>query len=389
LLAGCVNGNDRSTPLSSAVPQPAISPTPTPSESVSPTPAPAPYAVIDEAGKTVFSLEGDKIFKPANLPPAKIDFEAADLLFVLRNTREYFRSQSQFDPQVLQAGILRDLDISIDDVLQTLDFSIESLEVDIKNGRSIRMKDPEFLRDNFQAISWTAHNPKSLQRKEIRITKYAVFTHPGSRTRTKEFNTGLYALKSIDPADKLRLQYTKQDILTDIYESGGKEFGKVEPLVYLTREGMEEALMEGTIKVTFNDGSTELFNVDKSNEIPYVKELKRTEQKRYWYFRKVDNIKGYGHSIDSKISIKPGVTFAGDIKNIGLGKLIAIEHKIGNKNQLKLGAIADTGGAFLPNLYQLDFLAGIFDLRQDFDRYSRTLPEFTNAYILIKKKPAP
>jgi hypothetical protein len=47
--------------------------------------------------------------------------------------------------------------------------------------------------------------------------------------------------------------------------------------------------------------------------------------------------------------------------------------------------IADTGGAFLPNLSQLDFLAGTFDSSNDFERYTQQLPSNANAYILIKK----
>lgn len=50
-----------------------------------------------------------------------------------------------------------------------------------------------------------------------------------------------------------------------------------------------------------------------------------------------------------------------------------------------MGVIADTGGAFLPNFYQLDFLAGIFKTNKDFNRYISQLPEYATAYILVKK----
>jgi hypothetical protein len=50
-----------------------------------------------------------------------------------------------------------------------------------------------------------------------------------------------------------------------------------------------------------------------------------------------------------------------------------------------MGVIADTGGAFLPNLYQLDFLAGTFTSERAFEQYIQKLPEYTNAYILVKK----
>jgi hypothetical protein len=100
----------------------------------------------------------------------------------------------------------------------------------------------------------------------------------------------------------------------------------------------------------------------------------------------VEAIKGYGYKIDAKIPIKPEVTFAGDVLNVGLGKVIVMEYTRGGKTQLRLGVVADTGGAFLPNLYQLDFLAGIFKSQADFQQYIRQLPEYAQGtYILVKK----
>jgi hypothetical protein len=118
----------------------------------------------------------------------------------------------------------------------------------------------------------------------------------------------------------------------------------------------------------------------------YITGLKASAQKRYWYFKQVDAIKGYGYNIGAKISIRPGVTFAGDVLNIGLGRVIVIEHNQAGRKYLQMGVIADTGGAFLPNLAQLDFLAGIFRSGADFDRYTQKLPSYANAYILIKRE---
>ena len=50
-----------------------------------------------------------------------------------------------------------------------------------------------------------------------------------------------------------------------------------------------------------------------------------------------------------------------------------------------MGVVADTGGAFLPNFYQLDYLAGIFKSQASFNRYIKKLPTYAKAYILIKK----
>lgn len=346
---------------------------------------PTSYQVIDELKKDKFTIQGSQILSNGNLPTAKVTFKSSDLLATLINTRKYFQEYSEADPDILRPGLLGTQGVTVDDTLKTLDFMIATLQQDIANKRPTRLQDTNFINKNFRVIKWNPYNPKKPNQKQVRMTKYAVFTHPGSRTKTSSFNVPIYSLKDNLAANKFYTKYTKQDVLSGIYEPGGKEFGKVEPLAYLTRQGLEEALMEGTILINFPDGSSGFFNVDRSNEIPFVKGVQPRNQKRYWYFRKVNAIKGYGYKIDAKISIQPGVTFAGDVLNIGLGKMVVLESGKGKNKQLRMGIIADTGGAFLPSLYQLDFLAGIFKNKNDFQQYVNQLPEYANAYILVKK----
>ncbi|NMG18214.1 hypothetical protein [Brasilonema bromeliae] len=344
------------------------------------------YQVIDELQKYKFSVQGNQVFTSGKLPTTKVNFNQSDLLTVLVNTRKYYQDYASEDQKVLRTGVLATQGVSVEDILKTLDFMITVLQEDIANNRATRLQDPNFINTNFRVIKWSAYNsPSSTSQKQLRITKYAVFTHPASHKKTSKYNIPIYSLKDNSIAEKFYTKYTKQDVLSGIYESGGKEFGKVEPLAYLTREGFEEALMEGTILLNFTDGSKALFNVDRSNEMPYLRGVAATSQKRYWYFRQVDDIKGYGYKIDAKISIKPGVTFAGDVLNIGLGRVIVLEYPKDGRKQLQLGVLADTGGAFLPNLHQLDFLAGIFQGRKDFGQHTRQLPEYATAYILVKK----
>jgi hypothetical protein len=348
-----------------------------PSATVSPIPSGKnAYQVIDEQSKTQFVVDGSKVLTPSTLPTGSISFDPEKMLRVLTNTRAYFQKSS--DPKLSMGGILSTQGVTKADTIKTLDFTIATLTADLKAKRPSRLQDPKFISQNFRTIKWTAADPKKPEQSQIRITKYAVFTHPGSKTKTVQFDTALYALK--DPKAKAA-KYTKQEVLAGIYEPGGKEAGQVEPIAYLTRDGLEEALMEGTILIKFNDGTQGFFNVDRSNEIPFVKDLDRKEQKRYWYFKPVVKIKGYGQAIESKISIEPGVTFAGDVLNIGLGKLVVISSADG----MRMGTIADTGGAFLPNLHQLDFLAGTFDGKEAFDKAVRSLPEYATAYFLVKK----
>jgi hypothetical protein len=343
------------------------------------------YSVINEWQKYQYSINSNQVLTTGKLPNNQINFNQGDLLSVLTNTREYFEKYSSEDPDIQRTGILITQGVTVKDILKTLDFMITVLEEDIANNHTTRLQDPNFINANFRVIKWSAHNPENPQQKQLRITKYAAFIHPGSREKTSEYNTPIYALKEELSQDKFYTNYTKQDVLSGIYEPGGKEFGKVKPIAYLTRNGLEAALMQGTVLVNFTDGTKEFLNVDKNNGMSYIRGLKATSQKRYWYFKEVDAIKGYGYKIEAKISIKPGVTFAGDVLNIGLGRIIVIEDNQSGKKRLKMGVIADTGGAFLPNLYQLDFLAGTFASEKDFQQYIHKLPEYTNAYILVKK----
>lgn len=343
------------------------------------------YSVIDEWQKHKYSVNGKSILQPMKLPNTKVSFNANDLLFVLANTRKYFQDYSQNDKNISRNGLLLSQGVKVEDVVKTLDFMISTLREDVKKKRPPRLQDPNFINANFRVIKWKAYNPDKPEQKQLRITKYAVFTHPGSHTRTSTYNIPIYSLKDNLATDKFYTKYTKQDVLSGIYEPGGKEFGKVETLAYLTRQGLEEALMQGTILINFTDGSKGFFNVDRNNGISYIRGVKDTLQKRYWYFRPVDQIKGYGYKIEAKISIRPGVTFAGDVLNIGLGRVVLIEYNQGKNKRLQMGVVADTGGAFLPNLHQLDYLAGVFKNQTEFRQYIRQLPEYASAYILVKK----
>ncbi|MBD2363629.1 hypothetical protein H6G36_20960 [Anabaena minutissima FACHB-250] len=343
------------------------------------------YPIVDEWRKYKYSVNGNQVLSAAKLPTTNVKFNQSDLLSVLVNTRKYFQEHGAADPDILRPGLLSTQKVTTADILKTLDFMIVVLREDIANKRTTRLQNPDFINKNFRVIRWTAYKPEAPKQKQLRITKYAVFTHPGTRKKTSTYNTPIYSLKDNAVTDKFYTKYTKQDVISGIYEPGGKEFGKVAPLAYLTRNGLEEALMQGTILINFIDGSQAFFNVDRNNGMSYIRGLKATAQKRYWYFRQVDAIKGYGYKIDAKISIKPGVTFAGDVLNIGLGRVVVMEHTQGGRKQLQMGVIADTGGAFLPNLYQLDYLAGIFPNQQSFRQSISKLPEYANAYFLIKK----
>ncbi|AFY60793.1 hypothetical protein [Synechococcus sp. PCC 6312] len=349
-------------------------------------PAQSTYTAVNEFSHNTFQIDSRRLFHPQPLPKLPIRTAPSKLLRVLRNTRTYFAQYGSSDPVVQRDGILAAQGVTVTDVLNTLDFMIATLTEDISKKQPIRLLDSQFINENFRVMAWKPYNPRNLQQTEkLRLTKYAVFTHRGSRTRTATYNVALYALPPNANEDYFYRQYTKQQVIAGIYEPGGQEYGRVQPIAYLTRSAFEDALMQGTILIQFPDGSASYFNVDRNNNIAFVKGLDPYHQKRYWYFREVKAIKGYGSEITNKIDIEPEVTFAGDVYNIGLGRVILLEDQAGGGHKLRLGVIADTGGAFIPNLYQLDFLTGVFPTRQDFQNYIYQLPEFVKAYILIKK----
>lgn len=341
------------------------------------------YNAVDEFGKAKFTINTKDYLKEAKIKKSPLTFDEKKLLTTITNTLEYFDKNKDSDEVIKRTGFLGSIGVNVEDVLKTLEFIKETLDEDITKGQKIRMKDPDFIEKNFKVIHWKPFNQKDQSQKTIRITKYAVFTHTGSKTKTKDFTIPLYEIKDNSEFYK---KYTKQEVLSGIYEKKGSEFGKTKALVYLTRDGLEEALMEGTLLVKFSDGTSEFYNVDKNNGIAYVKGLKRENQKRYWYFKNVAGINGYGsQSIENKIKVEDSVTFAGDVFNIGLGKIVVLDYKIQGKQKLQLGVIADTGGAFLPNLAQLDFLAGTFKSKTEFSNYINSLPSYAEVSFLVKK----
>lgn len=344
------------------------------------------YVAVDEFSKPRFTINSQAILQDQRLPQLPINFPDEKLLKVLINTRYYFTRFSNEDPVIARDGILGGRGVTVSQVLATLDFMIKTLHEDLSQRRPSRLQDPNFINENFRVLHWVPFNPRGRQaNNQLRITKYAVFVHPGSKQRTANFNVALYALPANAEADKFYKRYTKQQVLAGVYEPGGREAGRVQPLAYLTRAGFEEALMQGTILIRFKDGTSAYYNVDRNNGIAYAKGVAAEAQGRYWYFQQVEAVKGYGNKIQNKISIEPGVTFAGDVFNVGLGRMIVLENSVRGQRQLRMGIIADTGGAFAPSLYQLDFLVGTFNSRTDFQRYVSGIPEFAKAYILVKK----
>ncbi len=360
------------------------------------TPFPASaHTLVNEKGKPVDEIKASRYFKKTTqLPAQRVLTDPQLLRKVAQNSLDYLEKHPN-DPAVT-AGLFLEQGYDLQRAKQTLKTVIHTIDTDTRQQRGQRILDPQWLEENFELLRWSAdtrgaqaHNVKMID-KRLRITKYVVFSSPGSAVKTHKFNTALYALPpdeenlSAEAAEAkkdslIRYRYTKQDVVKGKLDALG-----VQPLVWLPRQGLEDALMQGSLMVNMPDGRQRMFNVHRNNGIAYNRKLKNPwQQNRYWYFKEVEGILGYGS--DDKVLVEPTVTFAGDVYNLGLGKVVAIRYQQGGKPVLKLGVLADTGGAFLPNLYQLDFLAGLFPNRKAYKKGVAALPTYADTYILMAR----
>ena len=111
-------------------------------------------------------------------------------------------------------------------------------------------------------------------------------------------------------------------------------------MVWLSRADFEDALMQGTVIVKMPDGKERVFVANQSNGIDYDKNNKDPwQQKRYWYFKEDRNSKWSVDQFKKRLSNRQNVVFAGDIFNIGLGKIIALKHinPFTQKREIRIG----------------------------------------------------
>lgn len=367
----------------------------------------AGYRMHDESGHPLHEVRAAAYFQSADLPSVfQVKTDLPALLAVVHSTQDYLKAHEGEGDMAVSPGLFSEMGITLADVRATLHFVERTIGEDIglpPSGQ--RMLQEDFLRSHFRVMAWrsdtgTARRYRiTLPPERIRLTQYVVYRVEGRSEPDNTFNCALYEIPrdeqglSASQAEKVRARLwryrlIKQDILAGAFASGGSAAGQARPLIWLTRDGLEEALLEGTVVVRLPGQAERTFNVHRHNGIPYDRSIKdKRLQRRYWYFRQVDGIKGYGTEIENKITVMPAVTFAGDVVNLGLGKLIAIEFAdpATGKSTLRLGVLADTGGAFVPNLYQLDYLSGIFDTPAQFKQAAAALPDIVRAYVVLAK----
>lgn len=312
-----------------------------------------------------------------------------------KETLLYLNKGRSYDPKVIHPG--KSFKVPLARVKATLAFICQHQN---------KLNDPAFVKKHFDFIRWYPDLEQakpliplkpliaSLPKDKILMTKYYV---PRAKALTKQSSAypfALYALPTEEATMTLeeantkhgliRFQYGKQAIL-----KGALTNKKVPVLAYLSRDDLETALMQGTVVTDFIDQGnlSKILNVHRNNNIPYDKTKNPYEQERYWYFKQVDGIKGYGKDAEQKITVQSDATFAADLEQFGLGKLLLVQF-LDQKGKIvtRAGIFADTGGAFKDNLYQVDFLTGSYVSKEAFYQANRHLPNYVTAYFIVLKK---
>lgn len=256
-------------------------------------------------------------------------------------------------------------------VKETLRFIKQTIDEDEHRGNGYRMMDPHFIENNFGFFAWE---------QPIRVTRYTVYRFKGSPCKTKKYNCAFYGL----PQHHTIPACTKQQVIQGLFEK--PEYQKlVKPLVWVTRNDLEKTLMEGHALVTMPNGKIHAFSTYIDNGIPYDRKTKNPkDQGKYWFFK--EKTSEQAQKFYNQCVTRKDVMFAGDIASLGLGKVISIkERDPKTKNiSMRLGVLADTGGAFRDNLGQLDQFVGVSAETATFNDYSLK-DSHAEAYVLYKK----
>lgn len=324
----------------------------------------------------------------------RYEFNGNELCATAKHTLAYLNKGVVYDPQVIHGGKV--VTIPLSRVKATLIFICQNQD---------KLSDPDFIKQHFDFIRWlpdlnranqlSAHKPllQHLPKDRILMTKYYVHLAQASAVPTANRPFALYAIpldessltleQANNKSNLIRFKYGKQAIL-----KGALKNKSVPELAYLSRDDLESALLQGTVVADFGPNlGKKIFNVHRNNNIAYDRTINPYKQERFWYFKQVDGIKGYGKDADHKITVNPEVTFAADLTQFGLGKMLMIQYHDKSGNLIsKAGIFADTGGAFDDNLYQVDYLAGSYPGKEAFYQATRNLPDYVDAYFMVLKE---
>jgi hypothetical protein len=334
-------------------------------------------------------------------------FNASALCEVAENTQHYITAFPD-DKFAVHTGKIFGEEVTLARVKKSLNFICQTYREDVRAKRQSRLHDKAFLTQYFDFYRWqpdlkTAHSIakksthatktrmlNAIPKDQIFLTKYYTKLLTASTEKTPIYNQALYALPTDEQGLTLgeanadltltRNKYTRQQIIAGVLED--KKLAK--PLVWLTEEALHDVLLQGTGVVDVN-GERRYFNVHRNNGIAYDYTIGKREQARYWYFAEVASIMGYGEKLESKIALAAQVSFAGNVADLGLGKLFMVQYNLSDQPYARIGVLADQGGAFDSNLFQLDLLVDSYSGWQDYHQANKHLPDYASAWLMLVK----
>ncbi|REL28482.1 acetate--CoA ligase [Thalassotalea euphylliae] len=367
------------------------------------------FTSLNVSANATFALETEPEFGVLS------GFKGSELCTVAANTQSYIKHHPDDVKAVHDGSAVIGNDMSLARVNETLAFLCETYRSDVRAGRQSRLHNSEFVKANFEFIRWLPDKKNAdriassstnkvktrllndIPAQQLFVTKYYAKLLDGSSVQSGRYDQALYQLPDDEQglskraaeakkAELTRYQFTRQQVI-----EGALLKGKLaKPLVWVSEEALHDVLLQGT-GVLQVDGKTRYFNVHRNNGIAYDYHIGKREQARYWYFAEVPSILGYGQDLPDKIAIKPQVSLAGNVKQLGLGKLMLLSYHterngLPPKHEARLAVLADEGGAFDDNLFQLDLLAGNYRGWQDYYAANKHLPDYADVWILLKKQ---
>lgn len=283
--------------------------------------------------------------------------------------------------------------ISLEDVQETADFVAK-----VGKKRPELLKSPWFYNEYFTFYRWYAdgqpdHEVNSVPRgwgkypEFIRTTKYLSRKVHGSRIKTAHYTHPIYMVPADEKGhthsfmrdhkkDFVRFRYTKKEVLAGALD----KTTNTHVITWLCEDDYKEFIMQGTVKVVFEEGDDLILRVAGSNG--------HEGEQRYWFAAPVIYKDPTTSRYPLKVEPLPGVAFAGNFKELGFGKLLALRgwNVDKQKFEVRMGMLVDTGGRFKDNLYKLDIFTGYFNSRDEYYQKTRDYPHMVQAYILIRKK---
>lgn len=286
-------------------------------------------------------------------------------------------------------GLFSEFGITIDDVLETLEFIATT-----GKRKPHLLQSPWFLNTHFTFYRWHGdpqakvnqiHRGWEKPPAAIVTTQYRITQVPARFRKMETYTYPLYACptdeKGLTPQERskkknelLRFKYTAQEI----HEGALEHLHHVKIIGWLEEAGYKDFAMQGSAELLFTDGTKKLVQVAGNNDM--------NEKDRYWFAEYVAPVRKT--KFPEKVRPMADVTYAGDIDLLGFGKVILLlcwNPKLERK-EIRLGVLVDTGSAFKGNLTKLDMFTGYFPTHALFQSHITSYPHTARAYILIKKK---